>query len=312
MIQNIERDRPTNHSLIYLTHVASHKITKEPQYKDDFVVQLLNESYGSHVADNIKGYTRSYYTLKGHYTNLWLYGRPITDKPQDTLIDVAIKLASQAFRLPNPVEPYDWNHLSKVPFIPSSGAGYGYIGKNGDPGNHTTAITRAVANLVHWSDLTNGKSLPPFRYTPDLAWTRTQLVTFTSPKIRNVWGKTFHNIIIEGITAAPIIEAYKVTSCPMVFGICLFKELPNYIHSSVGSADDQKISVGIDYTKFDSSLQPWLLRAAFKIVRENINFTQQQQIDSFNYTIEYFINTPVVMPDGRMWLTKVGLPSGSY
>lgn len=33
---------------------------------------------------------------------------------------------------------------------------------------------------------------------------------------------------------------------------------------------------------------------------------------AFDHTIQHFINRPVVTPDDRMWLKRVGVPSGSY
>lgn len=102
---------------------------------------------------------------------------------------------AEMFRLQNKVEAISWNALNQVPFIPSSGAGYGYIGKKGSPGNIDIAISRAVGSLYHWNETKLGIAQISFRYVPDIAWTRTQLGTISKPKIRNVWGKSFHNIL---------------------------------------------------------------------------------------------------------------------
>lgn len=51
---------------------------------------------------------------------------------------------------------------------------------------------------------------------------------------------------------------------------------------------------------------------AFNIIRENIEFTDIEGQMSFEFSKEFFISTPILMPDGRMWLKKLGIPSGSY
>lgn len=73
-----------------------------------------------------------------------------------------------------------------------------------------------------------------------------------------------------------------------------------------------RYGIGTDFESFDSYPQPWLIRDAFEILRENILFKDKMVEHSFEYSIKHFIETPVVMPDGRMWLKRLGLPSGSY
>lgn len=70
--------------------------------------------------------------------------------------------------------------------------------------------------------------------------------------------------------------------------------------------------VGLDISKFDSSVQPWLIDASFNILEQNINFTGYMEYASWCYTNYFFKNRPIVMPDGRMWLKRLGVPSGSF
>lgn len=81
---------------------------------------------------------------------------------------MALQVTRDQFRLPHKVEAYQWDELEKVPFIRGTGAGWGYIGKKGDGDNHTIAISRAVGNLYSWLE-----GQPSWKYTPNLAWTRT-------------------------------------------------------------------------------------------------------------------------------------------
>lgn len=307
-------DRPTfNKGLVYLTKVQSHPITRPDQSIDPFVYKELQSVFDIDPLAVWANKTRSFYTLEGHYSNLWLYDQNPQHKiPDLPHIHEAISITREAFRLPTPVTSHSWNDLSSVPFIPSSGAGYGYTGKKGAPGNHAKAINRAVYSLNHWLETNAGTAQTPFRYAPDLAWTRTQLMTIDAPKIRHIWGKAFHNIKLEGITASPLIIAYQGFSSPMCIGYQYYKLVPSMIQSVLQQHGERCIGIGLDVHHFDTDAQVWLILAAFSILRDNIIFADDMAQHSWNYSIHHFINTPVVMPDGRMWLKHTGIPSGSY
>lgn len=310
LLKRNEMDRPTYNTLRYLTTVKPHLIRRDPFLIDEYARQSLFELLGEDPVEEFGRYTRSFYTLEGHYQNLWLYDRTVVSKPIDPVLELAISHVRALYRLPNPVFSHRWNDLRSVPFISSSSAGWGYVGKKGDIGNHDIAVRRAVGSLYAW--LRPGR-LGPFRYHPDLAWTRTQLATPDSPKIRHVWGAAFENVILEGITAAPLIEAYRRICFPMVIGTHLYRRLPLIINQTLNPPEeDSNIGVGLDLKSFDSSVQPWLIHEAFDILKSNIIFSGYMEEASFEFSRHYFIHRPVVMPDGRMWLKHVGVPSGSY
>jgi hypothetical protein len=127
-----------------------------------------------------------------------------------------------------------------------------------------------------------------------------------------VWGEAFENVILEGLTAAPLIQRYQIDSDPMVVGINMYKRIPDIIHKALSDEGSPQVGVGIDFSKFDSSIQPWLIDEAFKIIKDNIIFNNFYEERAFDYSWKHFIERPVVMPDGRMWLKRVGIPSGSY
>lgn len=306
-----EEDRPTQNTLQYLTRVRPHHIHREDWLIDPFAYDTLSHTLGVNVVEEFGEYTRSYYTLEGHYQNLWNYDRRILTKPTDCRLQLAIERARSDFKLDAPVTAFGYNELASVPFISSSSAGWNMVGKKGDPGNHEHAIRNAVLSINMWlEDQINGTS--HFRFHPDLAWTRTQLGTVEDPKIRNVWGTSFGNIILEGTSAYPLIVAYRRKGAPMAVGMNYYKRLPSMIHSCLFENEIYKTAVALDVKSFDSSIQPWLINEAFDILKENIIFKDAMSINAFNYSRFHFITRPVVMPDGRLWLKKLGIPSGSY
>lgn len=310
---NMEMDRPTHETLTFITSVRPHLINRDQFLIDPFVYETLSETFGIDVIEEYGNYTRSYYTLAGHYDNLWKYDRKIQQKPQDPILDLAIEKARHTFRLDQPVQSYGWNELAKVPFISASSAGWNYKGNKGAPGNHEIAIGRSVLSLKWWlEDLDLPRNRRLFKYHPDLAWTRTQIGTVEDPKIRNVWGKAFENIILEGMSAYPLIREYRLKGKPMPLGMNYFKRLPSIINKTLFDGNNYYYGVGIDYKSFDSSIQPWLINASFDILKENLRFPDYESERAFEYSRHFFIHTPVVMPDGRLWYKHLGVPSGSY
>ncbi len=313
MYRMAECDRPSFNTLTFLTKVKPHLIVKDDVYVDTFNRQMIVELYGSDIVKEYEGTTRSFYSLEGHYSNLWKYDLPIIAEPSDLILDEAIELTKKAFTFPTPIFPIAWDALNTVPYIPSSGAGYGYVGKKSEPLNLERAIRLAVAHLNAFKEEEQGLSPKgQFRYTPDLAWIRTSLDSMTDPKIRHIWGTAFHNTLIEGMFAAPLIKVFNSGDYPIVTGTSIYRRIPQIIHEVLGSTDASFVAVGLDYSSFDATVQPWFINVAFDILRSNFVFTDEMHEYGFKYSRKYFIDRPVVMPDSRMWLKRTGIPSGSY
>jgi hypothetical protein len=68
----------------------------------------------------------------------------------------------------------------------------------------------------------------------------------------------------------------------------------------------------MDYSKFDSSISSYLIRQAFSILA---TWFDPHDLEKYGWDkiINYFIYTPIVMPDGNLYRGKKhGVPSGSY
>ncbi len=86
-----------SNSLTYLTRVKPRLITKEDVYVDDFNRQMFIELFRLDLVRAFEGTTRSLYSIAGHYANLWKFDIEIISKPNDTVLDQAIKLTKRAF-----------------------------------------------------------------------------------------------------------------------------------------------------------------------------------------------------------------------
>lgn len=68
----------------------------------------------------------------------------------------------------------------------------------------------------------------------------------------------------------------------------------------------------IDFSKFDSSVCSFLVHTAWTILAELMHFPTKLDRLVFDFCYSLFMNTPLVMPDGRLYVVSSGVTSGSY
>jgi hypothetical protein len=124
------------------------------------------------------------------------------------------------------------------------------------------------------------------------------------PRDRLVWGFPLAMTILEGRFARPLIVTFLSRKTPMCFGLTKLG-----IASRLRSIMNHEYQYGLDYSKFDASVSERLIHMAFDIIKTWFSHEYAHQL----YLIEdYFINTPIVMPDGNIYVKHRGVPSGSY
>lgn len=140
---------------------------------------------------------------------------------------------------------------------------------------------------------------------PCVAYKRTQ----KGNKTRLVWGYPLEMTIMEARFARPLIDRFKKNRSPMAFGLSK-AELGAYIHRYV--VDEPGKIIALDYSKFDTTISATMIRQAFRIL--STWFTDESLKEmGWKTLVNYFIHTPIVMPDGHLYRVKHhGVPSGSY
>lgn len=141
---------------------------------------------------------------------------------------------------------------------------------------------------------------------PCLAGKRTQ----RNNKTRLVWMYPFEMTLMEARFARPLIDTFLDRRTTMAFGMKKFTV--GAIVDSISHHQPGKTPVAIDYSKYDSSVPSFLIRQAFRILK---TWFSEEDRNKFGWDIveRYFINTPIVMIDGKLYTGKKhGIPSGSY
>ena len=140
---------------------------------------------------------------------------------------------------------------------------------------------------------------------PCVAYKRTQ----KNNKTRLVWGYPLEMTLMEARFARPLIDYFKRPRTPMAFGktkLELGARVSRYFEDAPGT------TVCLDFSKFDSTISATMINQAFRILS---TWFSPQDLEEYGWKtiVQYFITTPIVMPDGHLYTGKNhGVPSGSY
>lgn len=94
-----------------------------------------------------------------------------------------------------------------------------------------------------------------------------------------------------------------------------------YLNKMATSYPTRPVLLG-DWSRFDKTIPAWLIRDAFRILAEAIDWTQVQDSEGklwhsnrskkrWRTLVNYFIDTPIRMSNGERFIKHCGVPSGS-
>jgi len=126
------------------------------------------------------------------------------------------------------------------------------------------------------------------------------------PKTRLVWGYPQSMFLLEAQFAPQLIEHFLGAFTPMAFG--LFK---SQVSARMQSIRNSGVRYSLDFSGFDSSLHPKLIDFAFRVLRSHFELNEEEA-QTWTKVVNYFIHTPIMMPDQSVWVKHRGVPSGSY
>lgn len=248
---------------------------------------------------------RSIYKVDKLYEALAHYAPNTVPAPkQGTMYNAGIALARKCF-----ARPKDRKYLRVLPFTPQTieAITSNPNGSSGLTNFGSKKIDSQVRALERGLQTLRGDLLPE----PCIAFKRTQF----NEKTRLVWGYPYSMTCIEGLVAKPLLDQFKGGSSPMSFAMT---------SGALGcklrvAAYHKEWAYSLDMSQYDASLSAQLIHIAFKILRtwfdpheiEPVSGLTVKQI--FDRVENYFIHTPIVMPDGNLYRGKDhGVPSGSY
>ena len=170
-------------------------------------------------------------------------------------------------------------------------------------------LKRAVAEAKRLSDIVTN---------PYIAITRSQvgnlsdMCIYVRPldddgefkwKTRLVWCGSAETTLFESQYARPLINYLRHWA-----NIAMGKT-PAEIREQALMIGEMPYWWSVDFSKYDSTVQSWLIKEAFDIFKEFFDEEYHKEID---FCCHDFINSKILMPDGKIYVTNKGIPSGSY
>lgn len=290
----------------------------------DAWIRTTLKEHDRNIYDNIYGYTRKPEGPQGMYKSLLKFSEGQNDfrslsRVQRTAMQNAISRARKAFKLPYKREPLDWHevgpHLRR-----DTSAGVSFMGsKKGDVMEEIYHEARWLGHRMKQDG--RGRFNPKkMRFPPCLAGQRGGMSDASDPKTRLVWVYPAEMLCVEGFYAPRMYHDYmKDPLSPMLNGKSSQRL---YTEWCVGLREGETL-YGLDFSGFDTKVPSWMIRVAFDILRQNVEWEtfrgervskrdRQKWRNVWDGMVWYFVNTPMLMPDGRMFRKYRGVPSGSW
>jgi hypothetical protein len=290
----IESDQPLKPMLAVIRE--GHAVDRE-------ATELVEKVFGKEVRDLARHYTRSGATLGLLYESLMKYDHP--DVAWSSLNDDVKRRLQEAMNAAYKVfgvrglKPKPLNEVAVEPSSPgASWRLYGRPGKRTDFNVYAEGLARAETIFRR----AMRRKQPFCQLAPCLAYLRTQLARRGSPKVRLVWGYPFEINLIEGSFAEPYQEVLLSRNAPIL------PRTKRWISMALDHVKRSGTPVGLDWSRFDSTVPRFLIRFAFGIIKKAYGAEFEGVLEMIEH---YFIFTPIMMPDGRTFVKRTGIPSGS-
>lgn len=310
-------------SLVEIARYGGYNQYSSQSNTDPFVRTTLKE-FSRDTYDRIYGFTRRPEGTLGMYKSLAKFDVDRKDfsclnRVQRRCMIAAISKARKAFKLPWKQEPLDWHQIGQF-LRRDTAAGVSFMGqKKGEVMEDIYHRTRWLAHRMK-QDGTSRFDPRHTRFPPCLAGQRGGMSEAADPKTRLVWIYPAEMLTVEGQYAPRMYHAYmKDPHSPMLNG----KSSQRLYTEWTCGLREGEVLHGLDFKSFDTKVPNWLIRVAFDILRANVDFEmwngtrvtkreRQKWRNVWDGMVHYFIHTPILMPDGRMFRKSGGVPSGSW
>ena len=247
-----------------------------------------------HVVDHPELWNRSRVDLDAMYSALARYGQ---SSRKHTKNQAAYSAALTQLRLKfaklesSAIRPYSLTE-GEIPFQPQKSSGFPLMSKK---------------NLDELRALKEAKRLVDTdrRPPPCVASVRVQQKA-TGPKTRLVFAYPMSMTLIEGMFAPLVTKRIKQ------FVDCItYADGLEEIGQKTADARRSKFILETDFSAFDATIPDFIIRDCFSILRDGFHL-DEVELKAWERMVDYFVNTPILMPDGGVYLTHRGVPSGSW
>jgi len=228
------------------------------------------------------------------YEALSAYGTRTPFSPDDEAYTLALKEVELAFGRRHGESALGTNVLVEggIPFRGDKSSGFPLMRKK------DADEARAIAEAKR---LLRGSKRP----APAIAGVRIQQKPNGS-KTRLVFMYPMEMTLLEGMFAPQVIDRVKERVSQVTYA-----EGPEDIGRMINTVRHARWIVETDFSGFDSSIGSRLIRDCFHVLEGLFDLSGENRV-AWDRMVEYFDRTPILMPNGTVYLAEGGVPSGSW
>ncbi|QDE53634.1 RdRp [Aspergillus flavus partitivirus 1] len=320
----------------YMTHVGQYPykrgVLQNTQKYDPFINEALRH-FDNDLRKSLKGFTRTPGDEFKLREALNKYDAPTrtfehvfrNDPKLERCYRQAYSEVFDEFALNRKVVP---KFPTAVDLVMDSSSGYPHFQKKSEIRDQILHEGRT------WLHHAKSKDFHRVPLLPCSVGVRGALSPENDPKTRLVWMYPAAVTVAEGVYAQPLIKAiYEEKADLLLVGQETRFRLAKYL--SLINEDKNRFGVGLDFSAYDTFPVQDLIRDAFAIMKQNLAFGTYWDPENGNVTaghddlrnfervraraekgydniMEYFIHTPLILPNGRIIRKHHGVPSGSH
>jgi hypothetical protein len=281
--------------------------------------QRYDQIFGSSKRASLKLATDSLYK----YSNA---ERKLKDVPNfNNSLEKGIQMARKAFVPSN--DPINRRSTPNVPDLMNLDAAAGFS----FPGCKKSEVIENLYDIACYMQHMIEADRRVYK-TPCKLALRGHLHDADNPKSRPVWVYPGEVSILEGKWALPFYKHLEEHVDTVHFGEGAMKRLAKMMIDGISDAN-QNVEITTDWSTFDATVPNWLIDEAFEIIWDSFDneYTYHDPMDGsepqlvyggkimyeknrklFEWIKDYFMYTPIMLPDGTVVKKMHGIPSGSF
>jgi len=288
-----------------------------PTFGNDIVWSVAKNTFSSEIIEGLKNYHRCTPSLSTLYESVCEYNKKPAPNGKDKSTAAAFEMARKAFKLRSKCKLLHLDDMTPdiLPSSTSPCLPYTRMGLKTKSQAWPYAMHDAKRYFKCISEEISCK-LPP-----TMVFAKGKVCFRWENKTRAVWGKSMSLLLMEAVFAKGLWNGYIDQETPAGYRFHNFRGSFRKLHSELFDRMGFKTYLGLDFSKYDTSLPPWLINMAFSILEENIDFesftsgekSNVQKVKRVWTRIKRtMIDTFFLMPDGWMFQKHTGVDSGSF
>lgn len=266
-------------------------------------------------------YHRAQVTIDRLRDDVFEFSRTYHPRIVDPSYDAIYMSVLKEFQPKEPIIPWTNGHVFTSNRAPrSSAAGFPYIGMSKGEVFDNPSLCKDM--ISKWRAVGAGY---PIKFPDTQVFFRAQVCDPTKHKIRATWGYPVSVFAEEARFLYPYLDWLKERTdmYPLAYGLEMANGGMQYINN-MANLVTSPYHLMIDWSKFDKTIPPWLIRDAFSIFFHAFDLShvcdsegiiwevsEEETKRRISKLIKYFINTPFQMSTGERFMKDGGVPSGS-